>query len=153
MVLGISLRKLFVNDQFSHFHIWSLFGTDNTCVTHAPLIPSPCLTADMTKQLLHRSHWEQCSLGVSYRPVLHVNLSYRIEWGNCNLLCVPVGFPGGSDGKEFACNVGDLGLILGWVGKSPWRREQLPTPVFCLGEFHGLYSPRDHKESDTTERL
>ena len=24
------------------------------------------------------------------------------------------GFPAGSDGKEFACNVGDLGLILGW---------------------------------------
>ena len=23
------------------------------------------------------------------------------------------GFPGGSDGKESACNVGDLGLILG----------------------------------------
>ena len=25
-----------------------------------------------------------------------------------------MGFPGGSDGKEYACNVGDLGLILGW---------------------------------------
>ena len=25
-----------------------------------------------------------------------------------------IGFPGGSDGKESACNVGDLGLILGW---------------------------------------
>ena len=24
------------------------------------------------------------------------------------------GFPGGSDGKESACNVGGLGLILGW---------------------------------------
>ena len=24
------------------------------------------------------------------------------------------GFPGGSDGKESACNVGDLGSILGW---------------------------------------
>ena len=22
-----------------------------------------------------------------------------------------------------------------------WRREQLPTPVFWPGEFHGLYSP------------
>jgi len=28
------------------------------------------------------------------------------------------GFPGGSDSKEFACNVGDLGLIPGW-GRSP----------------------------------
>ena len=24
------------------------------------------------------------------------------------------GFPGGPDSKESACNVGDLGLILGW---------------------------------------
>ena len=25
------------------------------------------------------------------------------------------------------------------VGKIPWRREWLPTPVFWPGEFHGLY--------------
>jgi len=37
------------------------------------------------------------------------------------------------------------------VGKIPWRREQLPTPVFWRGEFHGLCSPLDHKELDTTE--
>ena len=40
-----------------------------------------------------------------------------------------------------------------WVGKIPWRREKLPTPVFWPGEFHGLYSPWGHKELDTTERL
>ena len=28
---------------------------------------------------------------------------------------------------------------LGW--EDPWRREQLPIPVFWPGEFHGLYSP------------
>ena len=28
-----------------------------------------------------------------------------------------------------------------WVGKIPWRREWLLTPVFWPGEFHGLYSP------------
>jgi len=28
-----------------------------------------------------------------------------------------------------------------WVGKIPWGRERLPTPVFWPGEFHGLYSP------------
>ena len=26
---------------------------------------------------------------------------------------------------------------LGW--KIPWRRERLPTPVFCPREFHGLF--------------
>ena len=40
---------------------------------------------------------------------------------------------------------------LGW--EDPWRRERLPTTVFWLGEFHGLYSPWGRKESDTTERL
>ena len=34
-----------------------------------------------------------------------------------------------------------------------WGREGLSTPVFWPGEFHGLYSPRGHKESDTTEQL
>ena len=61
------------------------------------------------------------------------------------------GFPCGSAGKESACNVGDLGLIP--VGKIPWRREPLPTPVFWPGEFHGLYSPWGHKELDTNEQL
>ena len=40
-----------------------------------------------------------------------------------------------------------------WVGKIPWRRDRLPTPVFWPGEFHGLYSPWGHKESDVTEQL
>jgi len=31
---------------------------------------------------------------------------------------LPSGFPGGSDGKESACNAGDLGLIPG-LGRSP----------------------------------
>ena len=60
------------------------------------------------------------------------------------------GFSGGSDGKESACHAGDLGLIAG-LGKTPWRREWLPTPVFLPGEFHGQrslvgYSPWGHKE-------
>ena len=45
---------------------------------------------------------------------------------------------------------------LGW--EDPWRRKWQPTPVFLPGESHGQrslvgYSPRDRKESDTTERL
>ena len=27
-----------------------------------------------------------------------------------------------------------------WVGKLPWRREWLPTPVFLPEEFHGQRS-------------
>ena len=40
-----------------------------------------------------------------------------------------------------------------WVGKIPWRRKTLPSPIFCPTEFHGLYSPWGHKELDTTEGL
>ena len=47
-----------------------------------------------------------------------------------------MGFPGGSDSKESACNVGDLGLIPG-LGRSPGGGAWQPTPVFLPGEFHG----------------
>ena len=63
-----------------------------------------------------------------------------------------MGFPGDSAGKESACNARDLGSIPG-LGRFPWRREQQPTPVFWPGEFHGLYNPWGHKESDMTEEL
>jgi len=38
-----------------------------------------------------------------------------------------------------------------WVGKIPWRRERLPTPVSWPEEFLGLYSPWGRKELDMTE--
>ena len=40
-----------------------------------------------------------------------------------------------------------------WVGKIPWERERLPTPIFWPGEFHGLNSPWGRKELDTREQL
>ena len=40
-----------------------------------------------------------------------------------------------------------------WVGKIPWRRGRLPSPIFWPGEFHGLYSPWGHKELDRTQQL
>ena len=39
------------------------------------------------------------------------------------------------------------------VGKIPWRRERLPTPVFWPGESYGLYRPWGRKELDMTELL
>ena len=55
-----------------------------------------------------------------------------------------LGFPCGSAG-----NARDLGSVPG-LGRFPWRRERLPTPVFWPGEFHGLYSSWGCKESDVT---
>ena len=41
------------------------------------------------------------------------------------------GFPGGSDGKESACNVGDLGSIPG-LGRSPGEGNSYPLQYSCL---------------------
>ena len=41
------------------------------------------------------------------------------------------GFPGGSDGKAAACNVGDLGLIPG-LGRTPGERNGTPLQYSCL---------------------
>ena len=41
------------------------------------------------------------------------------------------GFPGGSDGKESACNVGDLGSIPG-LGRSPAEGKVYPLQYSCL---------------------
>ena len=40
-------------------------------------------------------------------------------------------FPGGSDGKESACNTGDLGSIPGW-GISPGEGNGNPFQYSCL---------------------
>ena len=41
------------------------------------------------------------------------------------------GFPGGSDGKQSAYNVGDLGSIPG-SGRSPGKRNGYPLQYSCL---------------------
>ena len=59
------------------------------------------------------------------------------------------GFPGGSDGKESACNVGYLGSIPG-LGRSPGGGHDNPFQYFCLENSHGWwslegYSPWGHR--------
>ena len=66
------------------------------------------------------------------------------------------GFQGGSDRKESACNVGDLGSIPG-SGRSPGEGNS-NSLQYSSGESHGQrslagYSPCGLKGSDMTERL
>ena len=49
------------------------------------------------------------------------------------------GFCGGSDGKESACNSGDLGLIPG-LGRSPGEGHGNPLQYFCQENPHGQRS-------------
>ena len=47
------------------------------------------------------------------------------------------GFPGGSDGKESACSMEDLGSILG-LGRSPGGVHGSPLQYYCLEDPNGL---------------
>ena len=67
------------------------------------------------------------------------------------------GLPGGIGVKNLPANAGDerdVGLIP-WVRKVTWSGKWQHAPAFLPGKFHGQrslvgYSPRDHKEWDTT---
>ena len=64
-------------------------------------------------------------------------------------------FPHGSDGKESACNVGNLGSISG-LRRSPGGGHGNSLQYSCLENPYGQrslmdYSPWNHKESDMTE--
>ena len=82
----------------------------------------------------------------------------KIPWRRVRLpTTVFLDFPGGSDGKESACNAGDPALIPG-LGRSPGGGHGNPLQDSCLENPHAQrslagYSPWGHQELDTTERL
>ena len=62
--------------------------------------------------------------------------------------------------KNLTANAGDAGALssMPGSGRFPWRRKWQPIPVFLPGKSHGQrnlagYSPRDHKDLDTTLQL
>ena len=66
-----------------------------------------------------------------------------------------LGVPGGSAGKESACNEGDLGSIPG-LGRSPGGGHGNPLQFSGLENVHrqrGLACSLGHKQSDMTEWL
>ena len=81
----------------------------------------------LSKQIPFVKYWKCFLVGVWGVCVFPIASSLR-------------GFPGGSEGKESACNAGDLGSVPG-LGRFPWRRLWQPTPVFLTGESpHGQRS-------------
>ena len=70
----------------------------------------------------------------------------------------PWGFPGGTSGKEPACQCRrhERCRFDPWVGKVPWRGQWQPPPLFLPEEFHGQrslvgLSPQGCTQLDTTE--
>ena len=64
----------------------------------------------------------------------------------------PLGFPGGSAGKESTCNEGDLGSIPG-LGRFPGEGNSYPLQYSASLENsmdYTVYSPLGHKEQDIT---
>ena len=101
-------------------------------------------------------HKSPVSNPCSQESSLHPRPASCMPWGRvcwepiCISLSLPLGFSGGSDGKESACNVGDLGSI-------PGGGHGNPLQYSCLENLHGQRSlagcsPWGCKESDTTER-
>ena len=62
--------------------------------------------------------------------LLEKGLGYSLQYSRASLLAQLVNSPP-------AMQCGRPGFDP-WVRKIPWRREQLPTPVFWPGEFHKL---------------
>ena len=73
--------------------------------------------------------------------------SWKIRWKRKRLpILVFLGFPGGSAGKESACNVGDLGSIPG-LGRSPGEGKGYPL------QYSGQANSMDYGVSKSWTRL
>ena len=118
-----------------------------------------------------------CSVPLSFKLFLNCGVIYSVRASLIAQLVqnpparqeAPVWFPGREDllekGQTTHSRILGLPLWLSWstihlqcrrpefdpwIGKIPWRRERLPTPLFWPGEFHGPWSC---KESDMTEQF
>ena len=90
-------------------------------------------------------HWPQ-------RAEMRIKGTISVSSDSC--IFPYTGFPCGSDGKESACNAGDLGLIPG-SGRFPGvaiHSSILAWRIPWTEEPGRLHSPQGHKEMDTTER-
>ena len=65
------------------------------------------------------------------------------NWAAAAAAASILGFPGGSDGKEFSCKLGDLGPIPG-LGRSPGEGKGHPLQYSCLKNPHGQRSLAGH---------
>ena len=141
-----------------------LYSTGNSSLLHGSLdgreVQGEMDTcACMAESLCHSSETITILL-ISYTLIQNKrffkNSVLRKSWANKinKMTTMKKGFPGGSDGKEFACNAGDLGSIPG-LGRSPGHGN--PLQYSCLENpmDRGAWWVTVHgvTELDTTEQL
>ena len=90
-------------------------------------------------------------------PVPFIDNISISQWDFLCPLGFPKSLPDGSDGKESACNAGDLGLTPG-SGRSPGKGNCNALHCSCLENPHGQsslagLSPWGHIELNMTGRL
>ena len=77
-----------------------------------------------------------------HQPIFQSIVKPKIVTLEFLLLNSDKGFPGGTSGKEPACQCRrhKRCRFNPWVGKIPWSRKWQPTPVFLPGKSHGQRS-------------
>ena len=108
----------------SNFMLFCSFGRQ-LCLTHIIIKKNPSFRNLWTQWL---EHWN-----------LYLSQQYNVDWllsllltrFHNNKLAASVGFPGGSEVKASARNVGDLGSIPG-LGRSPGEGNGNPLQYSCL---------------------
>ena len=99
-----------------------------------------------------------CCLSLSFSCCLFLSSLHQIRAKYHSNNLYTLSFPDGTSGKEPTCQCRRCKRekFDPWVRMILWRRAWQPTLVFLHGESHGWrslagYSPKGHKESDTTE--
>ena len=121
-----------------------------------PLFPN---VRNSCSENLPKSHKIFCgkNLNLDISEQNHKQIFSKQDMGCLSRLILYYGFPGGSNSKEPACSVGDLGPIPA-LGRSPGGGNGNPFHYSYLENPHGQrslagYSPWGCKESDTAEQL
>ena len=87
--------------------------------------PTSLYVSCIGRQILYQQHY----LGSPFTDISRPMFFCSTDFGALIHKTSALGFPGGLVSKESA-----------WIGKIPWKKEWLPTPIFLPGESHGQRS-------------
>jgi len=92
-----------------------------TGVTRQPFAKMTMHVTYTSNLLPREKHCQLVQKGTEMRGIKEGSLTAGFHWLKWCRICLQCGRP----------------RFDPWIGKIPWRRQWLSTPVFLLGEFHG----------------